>query len=155
MTRHSCDISVAITGSGGAGSITAGELLLSLAGKNGCFGMMRRSFGPQIRGGEAAALVRISHAPVECMNDGFDLLLALDWRNAERFAEEIALRPDSLIIADPDAGDIPAAIRDLGVEIISVPMKALAKPIPAGRPNMIALGLLSTGWGSAATRRAN
>lgn len=143
MTRHSCDISVAITGSGGAGSITAGELLLSLAGKNGCFGMMRRSFGPQIRGGEAAALVRISHAPVECMNDGFDLLLALDWRNAERFAEEIALRPDSLIIADPDAGDIPAAIRDLGVEIISVPMKALAKPIPAGRPNMIALGLLS------------
>lgn len=140
---NSCDISVAITGSGGAGSITAGELLLSLAGKNGCFGMMRRSFGPQIRGGEAAALVRISHAPVECMNDSFDLLLSLDWRNADRFAEEIALRADSLIIADPSAGEIPASIRELGVEIIEVPMKDLAKAIPAGRPNMIALGLLS------------
>jgi len=69
-SKNTCDISLAITGSGGAGSITAGELLLSLAGKNGCFGMMRRSFGPQIRGGEAAALVRISHKPVECMNDG-------------------------------------------------------------------------------------
>ena len=140
---HSCDISLAITGSGGAGAITAGELLLSLAGNNGCFGMMRRSFGPQIRGGEAAALVRISHCPVECMNDAFDLLLALDWLNAERFADEIALHPDSLIIADPAAGEVPGVIRELGVEIIPVPMKALAREIPSGRPNMVALGLLS------------
>jgi 2-oxoglutarate ferredoxin oxidoreductase subunit alpha len=140
---HSCDISLAITGSGGAGTITAGELLLSLAARNGCFGMMRRSFGPQIRGGEAAALVRISHSPVECMNDSFDLLLALDWRNAERFADEVALRPDSLIIADPDAGEIPAEIIHLGVDIVEVPMKALAGEITAGRPNMVALGLLS------------
>jgi len=142
-SKHTCDISVAITGSGGAGSITAGELLLSLAGKNGCFGMMRRSFGPQIRGGEAAALVRISHQPVECMNDGFDLLLALDWNNADRFAEEIALRPDSLIIADPAAGQVPEAFLALGREIIEVPMKALATDIASGRPNMVALGLLA------------
>jgi len=142
-SEQSCDISIAITGSGGAGSITSGELLLSLAGKNGCFGMMRRSFGPQIRGGEAAALVRISHVPVECMNDSFDLLVALDWRNADRFAEEIALRNDSLIIADPAAGEIPEAIGKLGVEVIEVPMKALAKDIPAARPNMVAFGLLS------------
>ena len=142
-TQNACDISLAITGSGGAGAITAGELLLSLAGNNGCFGMMRQSFGPQIRGGEAAALVRISHRPVECMDDGFDLLLALDWQNADRFAEEIALRPDGLIIADPDAGAIPAAMRELGAQISAVPMKALARDIPAGRPNMVALGLLS------------
>jgi 2-oxoglutarate ferredoxin oxidoreductase subunit alpha len=81
------------------------------------------------------------------MNDSFDLLLALDWQNADRFADEIALRPDSLIIADPDAGDIPAAITalgpDIGVDLIEVPMAALAKGIPAGRPNMVALGLLS------------
>jgi len=141
--EHSCDISLAITGSGGAGAITAGELLLELAGRNGCLGMMRRSFGPQIRGGEAAALVRISHRPVECMNDSFDLLLALDWRNAERFAEEIALRPDSLIIADPDAGAIPEPIRALGIELVEVPMQALARDIPAGRPNLVALGLLA------------
>ena len=142
-STRSCDISLAITGSGGAGAITAGELLLSLAGKNGCFGMMRRSFGPQIRGGEAAALVRIGHRPVECMDDDFDLLLALDWQNAERFADEIALRSDSLIIADPAAGEVPAAIRELGVEIIPVAMKDLAREIPAGRANMVALGLLS------------
>lgn len=153
-STHSCDISLAVTGSGGAGAITTGELLLQLAGGNGCFGMMRRSFGPQIRGGEAAALVRISHRPVECMNDSFDLLLALDWLNADRFAEEIRLRPDSLIIADPSAGDIPESISDLGVEIISVPMKALAKELPGGRPNMIALGLLAHWLGFCSDRAA-
>ena len=142
-TSNSCDISVAITGSGGAGSITAGELLLSLAGKNGYFGIMRRSFGPQIRGGEAAALVRLGPQPIECMNDSFDLWVALDWQNADRFADEIALRPDSLIIADPTAGDTPEAIRELGIEVIAVPMKALAKDVPLGRPNMVALGLLA------------
>jgi 2-oxoglutarate ferredoxin oxidoreductase subunit alpha len=112
----SCDISVAITGSGGAGSITAGELLLGMAGNNGCFGMMRRSFGPQIRGGEAAALVR--------------------------FAGEITGHSDSLIIADPASEDVPARIRELGYRIVEVPMKALAGEIEAGRPNMVALGLL-------------
>ena len=140
---HPCDISLAITGSGGAGAITAGELLLELAGNNGCFGMMRRSFGPQIRGGEAAALLRIRHQAVECMNDTFDLLLALDWRNADRFAEEIPLGKGSLIIADPAAGAVPASIRHLHVDLIEVPMGALAKEIPAGRPNMVALGLLA------------
>jgi 2-oxoglutarate ferredoxin oxidoreductase subunit alpha len=141
-TVHPCDISVAVIGSGGAGAITAGELLLQLAGSNGCFAMMRRSFGPQIRGGEAAALVRISHRPVECMNDSFDLVLVLDWLNAERFAGEIRVRPDSLIIADPASGEIPAVVTDLGIDIIEVPMKALAKEAPGGRPNMVALGLL-------------
>lgn len=142
-TVHPCDISVAVIGSGGAGAITAGELLLQLAGSNGCFAMMRRSFGPQIRGGEAAALVRISHRPVECMNDSFDLVLVLDWLNAERFAGEIRVRPDSLIIADPASGEIPAVVTDLGIDIIEVPMKALAKEAPGGRPNMVALGLLA------------
>jgi len=144
-TSSNCDISIAVTGSGGAGSITAGELLLYMAGKNGCFGIMRRSFGPQIRGGEAAALVRIGPQPIECMNDAFDLWLALDWQNADRFADEIALHSESLIIADPAAGEVPAVVRELGLEVVEVPMKALAGEIPMGRPNMIALGIL-THW---------
>ena len=139
----SIDTSLAITGSGGAGAITLGELLLRMAGKNGLFGLMRRSFGPQIRGGEAAALLRISQRPVECMNDSFDILLALDWRNAERFTEEITLRPDSLIIADPSAGEVPTVYREMGIEVLEIPMKSLAREVPDGRSNMVALGLLA------------
>ncbi len=142
-STRSIDISLAITGAGGVGAITVGELLLRLAGKRGFFGLMRRSFGPQIRGGEAAALMRISDQPVACMNDDFDLLLALDWLNVERFADEIILRPNSLIIADPSAGEVPSAYREKGIEILEIPLKTLAGEVPGGRANMVALGLLA------------
>ncbi len=153
-SRSHLDISLAITGSGGAGVITVGELLLRLAGKNGRFGSMRRSFGPQIRGGEAAALVRISDKPVACMNDGFDVLLAIDWRNADRFAEEIILSDNGVIIADPDAGPVPQVFLRKGVELIEIPMKSLAQAVPNGRPNMLALGLLAQ-WLGFEKRAAN
>jgi len=40
----------------------------------------------QIRGGEAAALVRLADRPVDTLGDAFDLLLAIDWSNTHRFA---------------------------------------------------------------------
>ena len=51
--------SVAIAGSGGAGVMTAGTLLLEAAARAGLYGLMVRTSGPQIRGGEAAALLRL------------------------------------------------------------------------------------------------
>src|ERR1700682_1811404 len=56
-------ISIALAGSGGSGVMTAGTLLLSAAAKAGLYGLMVRTSGPQIRGGEAAALVRLPWAP--------------------------------------------------------------------------------------------
>ena len=61
-TRSS--VSVAVTGSGGAGVMTAGNMLLEAAALAGYYALMTRSSGPQIRGGEAAAMVRIATAPV-------------------------------------------------------------------------------------------
>ena len=55
-------VSVALAGSGGAGVMTAGNMLLEAAARAGYFGLMTRSSGPQIRGGEAAAMLRISTA---------------------------------------------------------------------------------------------
>ena len=57
-------ISIAITGSGGSGVMTAGQNLLNAVSKAGYYGLMARSLGPQIRGGEAAALIRISEEVV-------------------------------------------------------------------------------------------
>ena len=68
----------AITGSGGAGAISTGELLLRLAGKLGYFGMMRKTFSPQIRGGESAAVIRLSATPIETFDGAIQLLIALD-----------------------------------------------------------------------------
>ena len=46
-------VSIAVTGSGGSGVMTAGQLPLDAAAGVGWYGVMTRSFGPQIRGGEA------------------------------------------------------------------------------------------------------
>lgn len=137
------DISIALTGSGGAGVVAAGELLLKLAAELGYYGLMRRAYGPQIRGGESAALLRLSNRPVYCMDDNFDLLLALDWQNTERFAAEIPLTQLSLIIADPAAGEVPAAINHNGAAVAPMPLKKMASETPKGRANMVALGLLA------------
>ena len=77
-------VSLALIGSGGAGAMRAGEILLDVAAKAGFFGLMTRTMGAQIRGGEAAALLRITTAPVSSLDDHFDLLVALDWANFSR-----------------------------------------------------------------------
>jgi len=135
-------ISVVLAGSGGAGVMTAGNMLLDAAARAGYYGLMTRSSGPQIRGGEAAALLRISAFPVSCHDDKFDLMVAVDWENVQRFAEEIPLDAASLIVADPASGEMPQAIAAKGARHATVPLKDLAKKA-GGRPNMVALGLVA------------
>jgi len=133
-------ISITLAGSGGSGVMTAGSMLLDAAGKAGYYAYMTRSSGPQIRGGEAAAMVRIATHPVQSHADRYDLLLAIDWLNADRFTAEIPLDGDSLMLGDPTGGDVPAPIAAMGAPLAELPLKELAKAIPGGRPNMVALG---------------
>ncbi len=139
--KEATSISLAIVGSGGAGALTAGNFLLEAASLAGWHGLLTRTVGPQIRGGEAAALLRIAAQPIECLSDRFDLLIAIDWQNAERFDAEIRLGPDSLVIGDPRGGEPPPGVLASGARLINVPMKETAKALPDGRANMIALGI--------------
>ena len=135
------NVSIAIVGSGGAGALTTGNLLLEAAAAAGWYGLLNRTVGPQIRGGEAAALIRLAAHPIECLSDQFDLLIAVDWLNADRFDAEIPLGPHSLVVGDPRGGDVPANITVSGARLMEIPFKDLAKAIPEGRANMIALGV--------------
>lgn len=137
--------SLAVAGSGGAGVMTAGTLLLDAAARAGHHGLMVRTSGPQIRGGEAAALLRLSPSPVETLDDGFQLLLAVDWLNLTRFADEIPLvKGSSLIVGDSDAGDVPEALLASGSRLVQLPLKKAAKAAGGGWVNMIALGIAGT-----------
>ncbi|MDH3909759.1 MAG: 2-oxoacid:acceptor oxidoreductase subunit alpha [Rhodospirillales bacterium] len=136
-------LSIALTGSGGAGVITAGNMLLEAAAKAGCYGLFARSSGPQIRGGEAAAMVRLAKEPVAAPGDVFDILIAIDWHNIDRFAVELPLSTESLVIADPSQGELPEVIAASGARIAELPLKDLAKTVAKGRPNMIALGVVA------------
>ena len=136
-------VSLAITGSGGSGSVTAGLILLEAVADAGYFGLMTRSYGPQIRGGESAVMLRISDQPVSGQGDAFDLLVSLDWLKVARFAEEIPLRSDSLIIGDSAAGALPPVLAASGARFVPLPLKATADTLDDGRANMVALGVIA------------
>ena len=134
-------ISIAITGSGGAGVMTAGSLLLEVAAQAGWYGLMVRTSGPQIRGGEAGALMRLAHTPVDCLGDRFDILIAADWLNIHRFADEIPMDASGVMIGDPEQGEPPEIFVKRGARRGAVPFKHLVKSIPGSWANMVALGL--------------
>ena len=134
-------VSLALAGSGGSGVMTAGTMLLDAAARAGLYGLMVRTSGPQIRGGEAAGLLRLGRTPQDALGDHFDLLLAMDWGNVNRFADEIPLHAGSLVIGDSDEGDAPEVFARSGATCVALPLKKMAKAIPGCWVNMIALGL--------------
>lgn len=136
--------SFALAGSGGAGVMTAGTLLLEGAARAGHYGLMSKLAGSQVRGGEAASLVRLATHAVEAPPDFYDVLCAVDWHNVDKFAPEIPLSKQALILADPDAGPVPPVLLASGARQLAVPLTELAKPIKGGRPAMVAIGVL--GW---------
>ncbi|MBV5264510.1 2-oxoacid:acceptor oxidoreductase subunit alpha [Pinisolibacter aquiterrae] len=142
-TRKS--VSIVIAGSGGTGAITAGSTLLAAAARDGHYGLMTKLSGAQVRGGEAAALIEIGRSgidgPIEAQPDRFDALIALDWENIQRFAPEIPLDGDSVVLSDPKAGPVPAVIAATGARILEVAFGALAGSVEGGRINMVGFGV--------------
>ncbi|MFN3655840.1 MAG: 2-oxoacid:acceptor oxidoreductase family protein [Pseudolabrys sp.] len=143
MARNS--VSVVFAGSGGAGAMTAGAVLLRAAAHAGYYGMMTQLFGAQVRGGEAAALVQIATAPIESQPDRYDLFVALDWDKVDRFAAEIPLDEASIILADPGAGPVTPGIAKSKGRVVSFAMgeaktSKVERALHGGRTNMFAAG---------------
>ncbi|HRI17501.1 MAG TPA: 2-oxoacid:acceptor oxidoreductase family protein, partial [Burkholderiaceae bacterium] len=134
-------VSIALAGSGGSGVMTAGTMLLDAAARAGLYGLMVRTSGPQIRGGEAAALLRFARRPIDALDDSFDLLLAMDWGNVNRFADEIPLHASSIVIGDADEGEVPEVFAVTGARSVGLSLKKMVKAIPGSWANMLALGL--------------
>lgn len=139
MERSSA--SIAIVGSGGAGVITAGAVLIEAAAHAGLFGLLSRSVGAQIRGGETMALLRIGTTPIEAHADLIDALIVLDWRNLGKFCDEMPLSANSLIVCDAAAGPVPPEFAQYGAREAEFSFKALSQGIAGARANMIALGI--------------
>ena len=132
-----------LAGSGGAGVMTAGNILLEAAAAAGYYALMTRTSGPQIRGGEAAAMLRISTYATDGQDDRFQVLAAIDWQNVQRFASELPLGAESVIVGDPAQGEPPEVFMKSGARYLPLSLKALAAQVPGGWPNMVALGALA------------
>jgi len=136
-------LSVAIIGSGGSGVVTTGRILLESIARFGLYALMTRSSGPQIRGGESAIMLRVADQPVANLDDQFDLLLALDWLNVERFADELPISVESIILRDSDQGEVPPRFNLSAERQLAAPLAQLADKVENGRTNMVGLGLLA------------
>ena len=135
-------LSIAITGAGGAGVISCGELLLQAWAREGGRGLLRKAYGPQIRGGESAALLKLTDDECYTAASRYDLVVALDWDNFSRFEDEIQLGPNSWVICD-ETDVLPESVQAAQPGVVCLPFAELASSChPEGRINMLALGAL-------------
>ena len=142
------EVSLAIMGSGGAGVVTTGELLFNAAARSGLYGLMTKSYGPQIRGGESICFLRLGNRPFAKQADRIDLMVAFDWRNVERFQEELSFRPDAWVLYEKAEGNLPAAVAKTK-NTFPIGWRELARTGEAGRgrPNILSLGVLGYALG--------
>ncbi|MCG8313588.1 MAG: 2-oxoacid:acceptor oxidoreductase subunit alpha [Pseudomonadales bacterium] len=140
----------AIVGSGGAGIVSLGEMVLKSAAAAGYYGLMRKSFGPQIRGGESAAIIRLASQPVGNFDGTLQVLFVLDWNNFDRFGDEIPVTPDTLVISDTAAGQAPEGLA--AISQFSIDFTAAADSAGSSKANMAMLGLIGT-WLQCSTQQ--
>ncbi len=142
------DLIVGIAGAGGDGVVSAGELLIQVGAHEGLYGMLVKSFGPQIRGGESSVRVRLAARRVLAQGDDLDVLIAFNWADYGRFRTELVPGPHTLIFVDEmdatPAEQIPLP-EALKAKVTRVPFEKLAveKGGSALAKNIVAVGVLA------------
>ena len=144
------DLIIGIAGAGGDGVVSAGESLITAAALEGYHGIMTKSFGSQIRGGEASCRLRLATRPVLNPNGPLDVAVALNWDDFQRFGAELPVESSTVVIYDNNTGVAPEKLPLEGVRpsvVFSVPITGLAVKT-AGTDkakNIVVVGLLA-GW---------
>ena len=144
------DLIIGIAGSGGDGVVSAGESLITAAALEGYHGMMTKSFGSQIRGGEASCRLRLATRPVLNPNGPLDVAVALNWEDFRRFGAELPVGAGTIVIYESNTGVLPEKLPLEGVKpaiVFSVPIAEMALK-NAGTDkakNIVVTGLLA-GW---------
>lgn len=139
-----------MAGSGGDGIVSAGDSLLQAAAAEGYHGVMTKSFGSQIRGGESSCRVRISTEPILNPGGNLDVAVALNWEDFLKFGAELPVSGNTVVIYEAATLIPPERIPLVGVvprQVIPVPMTQMAKDTAGTEraKNTVVLGLIA-GW---------
>jgi 2-oxoglutarate ferredoxin oxidoreductase subunit alpha len=144
------DLVIGMAGAGGDGVVSAGDSLMTALAVEGYYGLMTKSFGSQIRGGESSCRVRASTRPVRSAGGALDVAVALNWDDFLRFGSELPVDGRTVVIYDAKTGVAPGRVPLPGVrpaEVIAVPIEEIARR-SAGTDKAkttVVLGLLA-GW---------
>jgi len=139
------DLTFAFVGAGGDGAVTAGDIMAGVCASEGLHVIKTEAYGPQIRGGESSATIRVSGERIYAQADAVDVLVVFSWADFARFQNEVLLAPHAEIFHE--AADAPPAEMSSRT-CHAVPFAALARE--AGAPaskNVIAVGLLMARYG--------
>lgn len=141
---------IGIAGSGGDGVVSAGESLITAAALEGYHGIMTKSFGSQIRGGEASCRLRLSTGVVLNPNGPLDVAVVLNWEDFRRFGGELPVESSTVVIYEAATGVVPDKLPLEGITpavVFSVPITEMARANAGTEKakNIVVIGLLA-GW---------
>ena len=144
------DLVFGMAGSGGDGIVSAGDSLLQAAAAEGYHGVMTKSFGSQIRGGESSCRVRISTEPILNPGGNLDVAVALNWEDFLKFGAELPVSGTTVVIYEAATNIEPDNIPLVGItprQVIAVPIARMAKDTAGTEraKNTVVLGLIA-GW---------
>ncbi len=144
------DLVIGMAGSGGDGIVSAGESLLTAAALEGYHGVLTKSFGPQIRGGESSFRLRLATSKVLNSGGTLDIAVALNWDDFLKFGGELPVGGRTTVIYDASAKVDPDKLPLAGVrpgEVVVVPIEQMARETGGSdrAKNTVVLGLMS-GW---------
>ncbi|MBI4911301.1 MAG: 2-oxoacid:acceptor oxidoreductase subunit alpha [Acidobacteria bacterium] len=144
------DLVFGMAGSGGDGIVSAGESLLQAASMEGYHGVMTKSFGSQIRGGESSCRVRIATDPILNPGGNLDVAVALNWEDFLKFGAELPVAGTTVVIYEAATGIPENQIPLVGVtplQVFAVPIAQMAKDTAGTEraKNTVVLGLIA-GW---------
>lgn len=150
---------IAIAGSGGDGVALIGDLLLKMAAHQGLYGMLVQSYGPQIRGGESAVVLRIGDREICYEGEDTDVLVCFRASDLKRFKGSLHLHDDSLLILEEkDPGALPEWLGSTKKPVFRHPFATWDGDVEvAGEPkNMMALALVcrALGWPESLAQQA-
>lgn len=144
------DLVIGMAGSGGDGIVSAGESLLTASALEGYHGVMSKSFGPQIRGGESSFRLRIATSKVLNSGGTLDVAVALNWDDFLKFGGELPVGGNTTVVYDSNTKVTPDRIPLVGVkpaEVLAVPIAQMARDNGGTdrAKNTVVLGLMA-GW---------
>jgi 2-oxoglutarate ferredoxin oxidoreductase subunit alpha len=148
-----------LVGSGGDGIALLGDLVLRMAAQQGLYGIMVQSYGPQIRGGESATVLRIAREEVHYEGEHTDLMLCFRTNDLKRFQGAVRLHDRSVVILEvADAQPLPEWLGESARPAFRFPFATIVDGAEVeGEPkNMMGLALLcrALGWPATLARAA-
>lgn len=148
--ENSKTLNLILIGSGGDGVMVTADMILKTAARRGLYGLKMQSYGPQIRGGEAAAHVSLSTEPISVIELGKEMIVCFRFADVGRFAKEFRPAVSALLFHGAEGEEMPEIFQKNPVTPVSISFAQVLEQnqLPEISKNVFLFGVLlkTLGW---------